>query len=157
MSNAGRSGEGDPASCSWEARWEERLVYKPPQNASSPMSASSSITFSLSLGPAYISHPLVSLLLHFTAPMLIYFLCSLRRHLMKTPLQTTRSHTALCRRLPFRITLTLQCQKGMEVSTGPGTTEPLTSRSSSSGCICTPASIISAGFRKFFWQLPCLS
>lgn len=46
------------------------------------------------------------------------------RHLMRTPLQTTRSPTASCRRLPSATTSTSRCQKGMEVSAGPGTTGP---------------------------------
>ena len=120
------------------------------QIASGPLiSASSSTTFPLSLGPACTSHPLASFQLHITstAPVLIYSLCSCPRRLTRTPLQTTRSHTASCRRLPSVTTLTSQCRKGMEVSTVPGTMGPLTrssmaltSSSSSSGCTHTPAS-----------------
>lgn len=113
------------------------------QTPSGPlMSASSSIAFPPSLGRACTSRPLGSLPLHVasTAPALIYSLCSHPRHLMRIPLQTTRSRTASSRHLPSATTLTSRCRKGTEVSAAPRTAMPLMSSSSSSGCPHTSTS-----------------
>lgn len=66
-------------------------------------------------------------------------LCSFPRHPMRTPPQTTRSHTASCRHLPSVTTLTSRCWTGMEVSAGRRTAVPPMSNSSL-GCAHTPAS-----------------